>query len=109
MLFKTFQCYNSSLPKRVYSKNIRSYGHSAEQVSCFTIDQFEDVVMCHLKTDDKTISVTYMSPPSSSWPLEATPKNAFQMTSNISWENFLVTDRHSHITAGDSWFLASVR
>ena len=64
MLFKRFQCYNSSLPKRVYSKNIRSYGHSAEQVSCFTIDQFEDVVMCHLKTDDKTISATYMSTPS---------------------------------------------
>lgn len=53
-------CYYSSLHKNIHSKAIRSYGHSAEEVSCFIGGQLEDTVMNHLKTDDKTISATYI-------------------------------------------------
>lgn len=39
----------SSLQENMYSKDVRSYGPSAEEVSCFITGQLEDIVNASFK------------------------------------------------------------
>lgn len=66
-------------------------------------------MMHHLKTDDKTISVSYII---STHPLPDPWKSLKRMP--FKWHPIFLkenqdNDRHSHISGGDIWFLASVR
>lgn len=79
------------------------YGHFTEHVSCFIDNQLGNLVTRHLK-----LKIGYYQQ-LALWPLRDTQTNALQMTCSDSRENILGFDRHSSISAGDTWFLASAR
>lgn len=56
MTFKKFHATIQVCMRTSIQKIIRSYSHSAEQVNHFIMGQLEDIVIHHLKMDNKTIS-----------------------------------------------------
>ena len=69
---------------------MESCGHSAEQVSCFTTDQLEYSYASFKNWWQNSISNLHKVYSPSTGPLEASEMDAFQTTSNISRERFLV-------------------
>lgn len=56
MTFKKFPATIQVCMRTSIQKIMRSYGHLAKQVSHFIMGQVEDIVIHHLKMDNKTIS-----------------------------------------------------
>lgn len=79
------------------------YGHFTEHVSCFIDNQLGNLVTHHLK-----LKIGYYQQ-LALWSLKDIQMNALQMTCSDSRENIVDSDRHSSISAGDAWLLASAR